>query len=168
MCRLEQGWSSFNYLAGSESFRLGEVDDGEAFRDTMDAMAIVGLVEVVRLQHAIVLTPPGILKTVSSCCSHGQRHCPVIASNLETHCMCALSHCSYDCDFMVWQEWHVHSDDSVSGMALQTTFVDRQPCFQPHHFLPVASLASVSQPLDLPVNQWTSVSQPLDFCHSTT
>ena len=83
---------------------------------------------------------------------------------------------------MVWQEWHVHSDASVSGMALQTTFMDRQSCFQPHHFLPVGYLASVSQPLDLPVNQWTSasqlldlpvnhlnsVSQSLDFCHSTT
>ena len=46
--RLERGWSSFNYLAGSETFSLSEVDDGEAFRETMDAMAIVGLTEMVR------------------------------------------------------------------------------------------------------------------------
>ncbi len=45
--RLERGWSSFNYLAGSETFSLSEVDDGEAFRETMDAMAIVGLTEMV-------------------------------------------------------------------------------------------------------------------------
>ena len=45
--RLERGWSSFNYLAGSETFSLTEVDDGEAFRETMDAMAIVGLTEMV-------------------------------------------------------------------------------------------------------------------------
>lgn len=48
MYRLERGWSSFNYLAGSETFSLTEVDDGEAFRETMDAMAIVGLTETVR------------------------------------------------------------------------------------------------------------------------
>jgi len=47
MYRLEKGWSSFNYLAGSETFSLSEVDDGEAFRETMDAMAIVGLTEMV-------------------------------------------------------------------------------------------------------------------------
>lgn len=47
-CRLERGWSSFNYLIGSETFSLAEVDDGEAFRDTLDAMAIVGLNEQVR------------------------------------------------------------------------------------------------------------------------
>lgn len=46
-CRLERGWSSFNYLAGSATFSLGEVDDGEAFRDTMDAMMTVGLTQVV-------------------------------------------------------------------------------------------------------------------------
>ena len=45
--RLEQGWASFNYLAGSETFSLGEVDDGEAFRDTMDAMTTVGLTQLV-------------------------------------------------------------------------------------------------------------------------
>lgn len=45
--RLERGWASFNYLAGSETFSLGEVDDGEAFRDTMDAMITVGLTQVV-------------------------------------------------------------------------------------------------------------------------
>ncbi len=44
---MERGWSSFNYLAGSETFSLTEVDDGEAFRETMDAMAIVGLTEMV-------------------------------------------------------------------------------------------------------------------------
>lgn len=46
-CRLERGWASFNYLAGSETFSLGEVDDGEAFRDTMDAMMTVGLTQAV-------------------------------------------------------------------------------------------------------------------------
>ena len=45
--RLERGWASFNYLAGSETFSLGEVDDGEAFRDTMDAMITVGLTQIV-------------------------------------------------------------------------------------------------------------------------
>lgn len=48
LCRLERGWSSFNYLIGSEVFSLENVDDGEAFRDTMDAMAIVGLTQQVR------------------------------------------------------------------------------------------------------------------------
>ncbi|KAL3147636.1 hypothetical protein ABBQ38_014686 [Trebouxia sp. C0009 RCD-2024] len=46
--RLERGWASFNYLAGSETFGLGEVDDGEAFRDTMDAMTTVGLTQLER------------------------------------------------------------------------------------------------------------------------
>ena len=45
--RLERGWASFNYLAGSETFSLGETDDGEAFRDTMNAMITVGLTQVV-------------------------------------------------------------------------------------------------------------------------
>eukprot|EP00891_Asterochloris_glomerata_P005032 jgi/Astpho2/5032/e_gw1.00071.58.1_t len=42
---LQNGWSSFRYLAGSEVHTLAEVDDGEAFRDTMDAMAVIGLDE---------------------------------------------------------------------------------------------------------------------------
>ena len=45
LCRLQNGWSSFRYLAGSEVHTLAEVDDGEAFRDTMDAMVVIGLDE---------------------------------------------------------------------------------------------------------------------------
>jgi Myosin head (motor domain) len=41
--RLEGGAQSFRYLRQSAVYALEDVDDGEAFRDTLDAMAIVGL-----------------------------------------------------------------------------------------------------------------------------
>lgn len=43
--RLERGAQGFTYLASSETFELAGVDDGEDFRTTLDAMAIIGLSE---------------------------------------------------------------------------------------------------------------------------
>ncbi|DBB00655.1 hypothetical protein WJX82_006589 [Trebouxia sp. C0006] len=67
--RLERGWSSFNYLAGSETFSLTEVDDGEAFRETMDAMAIVGLTEMER--DAVLAIVASVLHLGNISFTHG-------------------------------------------------------------------------------------------------
>ena len=44
-CSLQGGAASFNYLSTSSTFTLPGVDDAEGFRQTIEAMRIVGMKE---------------------------------------------------------------------------------------------------------------------------
>ena len=59
LCRLEAGASGFLYLAQSSTLTLPGVDDGEALRSTLDAMAIVGM--SVAERQAVLRTVAAVL-----------------------------------------------------------------------------------------------------------